>query len=293
MVHVVALLVHALRRLHAARPGRQQPGPAPLRPRQRGTAEVSTKVLTRAPVLTRATLMLLLAGAVLGLGSGCSPAAPPPPDPTCALPDPLPALVPGSLVLPAHPNVLVLGDSYSEGYGAEPETKGWAYLIGKPLGWQVTVNGVGGSGYVDPGPQDKGSYLQRLPTLQGRSFDLVVLQGGSNDQVAYLELQDAVTRTVDAVHAQFPSAALVILGPATPYGKPDASRLLPQCVLAGYAAQQHLAFIDPVGDRWFVDGDGKRYANPENGHPNNAGHRYIASRFETDVRVLLGTPEPS
>ncbi len=241
--------------------------------------------------LTHAVLAVVLGAAVLGLASGCgSPAPQPAPEPTCSLPDPRPTLVPSSLVLPAHPSVLILGDSYTEGYGADPKTKGWAYLVGQPLGWQVTVNGVGGTGYVNPGLNNEGTYLQRLPSLQGRSFDLVVVQGGSNDtDTAYPALRDAVTRTIDAVRTEFPGAAVVILGPATPYGKSDGTRIVMQCVLSVYAAQQNLPFLDPIGESWFVDGDGKRYANPVNGHPNNAGYAHIAARFQTDVHRLLGT----
>lgn len=242
-----------------------------------------------------ARVLALLLGlvVVLALASGCTP-DPPPPPPVCVPPDPMPALVAGSLTLPAQPRVLILGDSYTEGYGAEPETKGWAYLVGKPLGWTVTVNGVGGTGYVNPGPHDEGTYLTRLPTLAGRTFDLVVVQGGSNDRgVTYPDFSAAVAKTIEAVRAEFPGATVVLMGPATPYGKPDASRTDAQCVLAGYAVQQHLAFIDPVGETWFVDGDGQRNANPANGHPSNAGYRRIAARFEADVRLLTGAAKPS
>lgn len=251
--------------------------------------------LTSAPRRPRgraaSRLLALVTGLVvaLALASGCSPAKPAPP-PTCAFPDPRPTLVRGSLSLPAHPSVLIFGDSYTEGYGAEPETKGWAYLVGRPLGWTVTVDGVGGTGYVNPGPKAEGTYLQRLPKLQGRSFDLVVMQGGSNDKdTPYPQLQQAVSRTLDAVRTEFPGATILLMAPATPYGKPDPTRVLSECVLAGLAVQQHLGFIDPLAESWFVDGDGQRYANPANGHPSNAGYVRIAARFEADVRVLLGT----
>lgn len=216
------------------------------------------------------------------------------PEPTCTMPDPRPALVPGSLKLTARPSVLVLGDSYTEGGGAEPATKGYAYLLGKPLAWRVTVNGVAGSGYVNPGAHGNNRYLQRLPALQGRRFDLVVVQGGSNDRdVAYPVLRDAVAQTIDGVHATFPGAAVLLLGPSTPYGKPDPTRLLAQCTLAEYAAAQHLTFLDPIGDAWFVPGDGTWAANPVDAHPSNAGHRRIADRFVADVRVLLASPGSS
>ena len=241
----------------------------------------------RRPLVRSAVAAGLLA--VLAL-SGCSTPAPAPAPTTCSAPVPAPTLAPGSLRLPPHPSVLVFGDSYTQGYGAEPMTQGYAYLVGKPLGWQVTVDGVGGTGYVNPGRKNEGTYLDRLPKLAGRSFDLVVMQGSSNDRdVAYPALLDAISRTMAAVRAEFPGATVVILGTATPYGKPDPTRLLVQCTLAGYASAHYLAFLDPIGESWFVDGDGKLNANPDNGHPSNAGYRRIASRFEADMRVLLGT----
>lgn len=243
-------------------------------------------------ITPRRALRFALVLALVPLWTACSPepVPVPAPEPTCALPDPLPGLAAGSLSLPPSPSVLVLGDSYTEGYGAEPETKGYAYLVGKPLGWRVTVDGVGGTGYVNPGPRAEGTYLQRLPRRQGQTYDLVVLQGGSNDRdTAYPVLRDAVSRTVDAVRSEFRGAVVVVLGPSTPYGKPDPTRLLSRCVLAGEAGARQLPFLDPIGEHWFVDGDGKRYANPEKGHPSNAGYRHIAGRFVADVRVLEGT----
>ncbi len=237
-------------------------------------------------------LLVVLLGALAPVSAcGTTPSAPvAAPEPSCTMPDPRPALVAGSLKLPTHPSVLVLGDSYTEGGGAEPATKGYAYLLGKPLGWRVTVKGVAGSGYVNPGAHGNNRYLQRLPALQGRTFDLVVVQGGSNDRdVAYPVLRDAVAQTIDGVRATFPGAAVVILGPSNPYGKADPTRLLSECTLAQYAGAQHLAFLDPIGESWFVPGDGKWAANPANAHPSNAGHRRIAERFVADVSVLLGS----
>lgn len=254
----------------------------------------ATEARTRRGRLAALLVVLLAALAPVSACGGGSPAPAATPEPTCAMPDPRPALVPGSLKLPAHPSVLVLGDSYTEGGGAEPATKGYAYLVGKPLGWRVTVNGVAGSGYVNPGAHGNNRYLQRLPALAGRSFDLVVVQGGSNDRdVAYPVLRDAVSQTIDAVRSTFPGAAVVLLGPSNPYGKTDPTRLLAQCTLAGYARAQHLTFLDPIAESWFVPGDGKRDANPADGHPSNAGHRQIADRFVADVRILLGSPEAS
>ena len=41
----------------------------------------------------------------------------------------------GAAALPTRPRVLLMGDSYTEGWGADPENLGFAYQIAKPLGW--------------------------------------------------------------------------------------------------------------------------------------------------------------
>lgn len=194
------------------------------------------------------------------------------------------------LSLPANPRVLVLGDSYTEGLGADPLTNGWAYLIGAPLVWQVTVDGKGGSGYANPTTYGAGTFAQRLnkrlSTYPTVAYDLIVLQGSSNDQKYLSTLAADIKTTIRKTRKLYPSAQILMLGPTTPYGNPGPDLLAVNDRLKRAASTYKINFINPLGEKWFVPGDGSWAANPTNGHPNNAGHAHIAQRFVEDVKVL-------
>ena len=185
-----------------------------------------------------------------------------------------------------EPKVLIFGDSYTEGWGAASPSAGYAYLVGEPLHWEVTVDGVGSTGYVNPGKKNQGTYLTRLDRLEPQPYDLIVLQGSSNDaKMPAAEVAPAIEQTVAAVRAKYPGARLMMLGPAALYGRPTAALVEVSEVLSGYARRNQIPFIDPVADDWFRPGDAETYANPENGHPNDQGYAYIADRFIRAVRA--------
>jgi len=201
-----------------------------------------------------------------------------------------PAQAASRLSLPANPRVLVLGDSYTQGSGADPLTNGWAYLIGAPLGWQVAVDGKGGSGYANPTTYGAGTFGQRLdkrfatyPTI---GYDLIVLQGSSNDQKYLSTLAGKIKTTIRTARKLYPSAQILMLGPTTPYGSPGSSLLAVNDKLNSAASAYKINFINALSEKWFVPGDGSWAANPTNGHPSNAGHAHIAERFVQDVKAL-------
>lgn len=194
------------------------------------------------------------------------------------------------LTLPPRPKVLIFGDSYTEGYGADPKTNGYAYLVGAGLDWQVTVDGAGGSGYVATGPQHQGSYLSRLASAPSGPFDLVVLQGSSNDQqIAPSRLRPALEQMVAAVHARYPSAQLAMMGLVAIYGHPSGPRAATNAVLSQYALARQIAFLDPLAENWFTPGNSSSYVNTAVGHPNNAGYVKIAQMFVRDASAMTRT----
>ena len=191
------------------------------------------------------------------------------------------------LNLPAKPSVLLVGDSYSEGIGAVPLRNGYAYKIAEPLGWTLTLDGKGGSGYVNPTSYGAGIFADRLPRHPADAYDLVVLQGSSNDQrYTAPEVEANLTKTLRLVRERYPHAQVLMLGPTTPYGSPSSTLVRVNDQLKAAAVSCGAVFVDPIAERWFVRGDGTWAANPDNGHPSNAGHERIASRFVADVRAL-------
>ncbi len=191
------------------------------------------------------------------------------------------------LNLPLQPRVLLVGDSYTEGIGAVPLANGFANKIAEPLGWTLTQDGKGGSGYVNPSSYGAGTFASRLPGHPADGYELVVIQGSSND-VKYdsAQLDAGIRTTLDVVRARYPHAQVLMVGPTSPYGNPSADLVRVNAEVKAAAAADGDLFIDPIADRWFVPGDGSWAANPANGHPSNAGHQLIADRFVQDVQAL-------
>lgn len=225
----------------------------------------------RSPQLALLLLLLVLAG--------CSPARTPA---TTAQPS-----------TSTRPRVLIFGDSYTEGLGATPLTQGYAYRVGQPLGWDVTVDGVGGTGYLALGPNGKnlGSYRTRLQAAPVGPFDIVVLQGSSNDEREPIQqLGPALQSTVPAFRLRYPGARFVMMGPVPTFGPPVATKTAVNEVLKGYASANGIQFIDPIAGSWFAPGEWRRLTNPANMHPNNAGYGRIADRFVVEAtRLGLGS----
>jgi len=203
------------------------------------------------------------------------------------------AAAPAATRAAVRPRVLIFGDSYTAGHGAIPETQGYAYRIGKPLGWDVTVDGVGGTGYLAVGTKGKnlGSYRTRLDAAPLGPFDVVVVQGSSNDEREPIgALPSALATTIPAFHARYPGARIAMMGPVPTFGPPVPTKVAVNDVLKRYAADQGISFIDPVAGAWFGRDEWRQLTNPVNGHPNNAGYGRICDRFVTDaVRLKLGS----
>jgi lysophospholipase L1-like esterase len=56
-------------------------------------------------------------------------------------------------------------------------------------------------------------------------------------------------------------------------------------VLNAAARAAGAAFVDPIGDRWFVDRPD--LIGPDGVHPNDAGHEYLADKIAPLIRIQL------
>lgn len=197
------------------------------------------------------------------------------------------------ITVPPEPHLLILGDSYTEGYGAEdPEEQGWAYLATDQLGWDVQVDGVGGTGFTYDGPNGlPQSYDDRIAALiADGSFapNVVVLQGGQNDyRAAPAELRAAVVAEVEQLRAAFNGVQIVIFGPAAPQPLGDQLRSQDDAIRAG-ADQAAVPYISPVSEGWLTTENSGEYGFSDGAHLNTAGHAYLAQRFLEDFRTIAG-----
>ncbi|RFA11955.1 hypothetical protein B7R21_11485 [Subtercola boreus] len=189
-----------------------------------------------------------------------------------------------------QPEVLIFGDSYTAGEGAERPTDGYAYRVGPALGWHVSVDGVGGTGYVNPN-HAMGNYRTRLAASSyGDTFDIVLIEGGTNDQGAPADaFSAAVDDTLAAFGQRFPRARIILLGL---FSWEDAITPEKSAVNSGLraAADSHgLEFVDPLAGRWFTASDRATLINPADNHPNAAGYETMASRLVEDLRLVDGS----
>jgi len=198
------------------------------------------------------------------------------------------------LVIPTGARVLVFGDSWTYGSAATLPTDGYAYQLGRITGWDTTVLGVRGSGYLRPG-RDGPDFGARMAALDpAADFDLIVVQGSINDRALVDDSYRAhVDAAWDALAAAHPEAQIVILGPA-PHEFPvhkGTARIDGE--LARAAADRGWWYLSPLADDWvprdryeeLIDvGAGRK-------HPSDAGHRHLAERLAAALLERAVTTE--
>jgi acyl-CoA thioesterase-1 len=187
--------------------------------------------------------------------------------------------------LPAKPVLLILGDSYTAGTGADREDEGWAYVVARSLGYPTNIDGVGGTGFAwGGGPQDDRGleYEVRLREIsQDPRFvpNVLILQGGQNDSELNSpdELRAATAQTIEAARRFWPGVQVVVLGPSAPQPLAEELRAANTAVRAG-AAAANAPFIDAYEAGWFTGANSPGF-DADGAHPNTAGHAYLAEKF--------------
>lgn len=187
--------------------------------------------------------------------------------------------------LPAEPVVLILGDSYTAGVGADEPEQGWAYVVAGFLGFPTNIEGVPGTGFAwGGGAQDDlaleyGVRLQKIADDPTFIPNVLILQGGQNDSLIGNpdEIQSATAATIESARKFWPGVQVVVLGPSAPQPFAEELRDTNTAVRAGAAAAK-APFIDASESGWFTAANSERF-NFDGSHVNTAGHRYIAEKF--------------
>jgi len=182
-------------------------------------------------------------------------------------------------------NVVFFGDSWTEGYSAEPHAKGFAYLVGEQMVWDFTVDGRAGTGYANGGNGGK-TFIDRMETVTDTDAQLLILQGGLNDESQPLPaVKRAISDTLEAAKFHYPNARIIVLGPA-PSSLPltDSLRAIDDA-LKSAASAQGIRYISPIAERWITRGNWANVISVEGlYHPSTAGHEYLASRLARDLK---------
>jgi hypothetical protein len=186
-------------------------------------------------------------------------------------------------------HVSVIGDSYTTGTdegGLGPKSwtaHAWQSLAARGVRIAGAVAAEGRAGYAVPG--DHGSIFEDLTSRAVKPDDaLVVFFGSRNDQGVDLGLLPGRVRdTFDLARILAPSARFLVIGPPWPTADVPDPVLQIRDVLNVEARAAGAAFVDPIGDHWFVGRPD--LIGPDGVHPNDAGHEYLAN----NIAPLIGT----
>jgi lysophospholipase L1-like esterase len=182
---------------------------------------------------------------------------------------------------------LFFGDSLMNGTGARPTRPVMARVAARQLGWDVTVNAFGGTGYTTGGSRGT-PYLDRLsrPGVLSTPYDVVLIEGGTNDKAADpATMRERTTATVSYVRSRLPTAKIVLMGAYNPPGRRyDARRVTIDAIIRSVAIEQSLPYFSPISGHW-TKGQGRRFLCPDGLHPSTYGYGVMGARLARALRA--------
>lgn len=207
------------------------------------------------------------------------------------------------------PRVIVLGDSFTEGTGADAALSAWVFHAGQLLGWRdIWPSGVGSTGYVAPGSGGKVKFGDRVSAdVIAYSPDIWVLAGGINDVSGLYvgSVESEASALMAALKAGLPLAQGVVLGPWWPSGNPSSTAIQVRDAIEAAADANGIPFIDNIvaettgsNTLGWMTGTGKvgsttgsgnadLYTGSDGTHPTQAGHTYLGYRVASAIAELL------
>lgn len=201
-----------------------------------------------------------------------------------------PGIEPSLGRLPPAPRALVVGDSFTEGYGASSAEATWASIAAGTLGWQATIDGVGGTGFTKRSATDGSQGVGFRDRLlrhadDGVDYDVVVLQGGLNDwKASAVQESAAVRHAVHTAQDAWPDAVVVVFGPAEPLAD-GVKRLELLPAIRDASEEAGAVFIDPSAPTpWITPANTDVLDLGDGLHLNDAGYAYLAARFVAEVQ---------
>ena len=209
------------------------------------------------------------------------------------------ALVVSAFALPAatshanaphrgHVRALFFGDSLMRGTGSHPTRPIMARVAARQLGWDITVDAFGGTGYTTGATRGQ-PYLERLSRkgVLSTPYDVVLIEGGTNDKAADpATMRARTTATVEYVRSRLPTAKIVLMGAYNPptQRKYDARRVTMDAVIRSVAVEQSLPFFSPISGHW-TKGQGARFLCADGLHPSTYGYGVMAAHLVAALRA--------
>ncbi len=191
---------------------------------------------------------------------------------------------------PGAVSAYFFGDSLMGGTGTSPKRPVMARIAAARLGWDVEVDAWGGTGWTTTGRSP--GYLDRLrrPGALSGSYDVVLLEGGTNDarNAGDPELvRSSVQAVVAEVQRRQPQAQVVLMGAydPPPPGRADPRRTVVDDVVEEVADELDLPFFSPLSGRWTV-GQPPSFLHPDRLHPTARGYGVMGARMAAELGAL-------
>ena len=166
----------------------------------------------------------------------------------------------------------VLGDSYSVGTTLpNPQQQAWDVLLAKREHWNLTVRGVGRTGFVNGGYCGNQSFSTRVAAVLADHPQLVIIEGGLNDAG-----QPGIGAAAQALLAMIPTTIpVVVVGPTDAPGRSAVDKQTIDRELAAAAGKR---YISPL--RWHLD------FGPDGIHMTAAGNSALADQLAAAFAAL-------
>jgi lysophospholipase L1-like esterase len=189
-----------------------------------------------------------------------------------------------------RPTLLVVGDSFAGGTG-DPTFRPYPYILGDRLGWNLTVDAQGGTGFVNAagdGDSRGVPFIERLARDgQVYNVDCVLLDGGRNDLgLPPAEIIPAADEYMKKLRATWPKAKIIVILPQYVSAQ-EASNFPALSAGMRHSAEEVNAYvIDPVAEGWYRGKDLAPLFWNDGVHLNALGNEYYANRIFDNMSAM-------
>ncbi|MDQ0031246.1 SGNH/GDSL hydrolase family protein [Arthrobacter bambusae] len=188
------------------------------------------------------------------------------------------------------PTVVIIGDSLSTGHGTSP-ADAWPNLVENDPGFQrfqarIVNAAQDGSGYVSVG-NNGSTFGSQVDTAVTDGTRLALFFGSENDMgTSPGETEAAAARAFASVKLRAPHAQIVVVGPPSYTGTPEAERLNIRDQDKAAALKAGAEFVDPIDLGWIMD-DAADLIGPDGDHPSAAGQQYLKAKMEALIEARI------
>jgi acyl-CoA thioesterase-1 len=147
------------------------------------------------------------------------------------------------------PLLVVIGDSYSEGFD---NSVVWPELFADARGYRLDNLSHTGTGYVNEGRMN--TFGERIAEAEVLDPSIIMFAGSRNDILfAAEDVRVAAEQAFEAARDRFPEARLIAIGPIWDSSEPSALVREINDAVAAAAAAREVEFIDALAANWLQD----------------------------------------